>query len=288
MDDEDVEAAVEERRRWLAVELGDAAKCFSLALFGATVSTYDMRSAGRAAHTVDGEPVWLRVVLEDPDYQPHCRWDGNVSANAITGVPKPVVRRWRDWDAGEYAPGRRVRAEVMDLAPGAAVSQDAILRTDPGLSEKWWADLAEALVALAAHPIPEPDGFDVAAVIKSHVEAHFGVHLDSDVFDSVTWTTAHTDLHWANLTAPELSIVDWETWRRAPAGYDAATLYCASLLHPPTARRVRDLFAPVLDTASGRVALLGVAARYLCLTTDDHLALEPRLVSLGRGILDRF
>ncbi|MFD8500406.1 hypothetical protein [Amycolatopsis sp. NPDC059657] len=285
MDDQDIEAAVEQRRLWLEHQLQAAADRFGVTTRGDTVNTYDMRSAGRPARTSDGEPVWLRVVLEDPDYQPHCRWDGNVTANAIANVPKPTVHQWADWAAGEYAPGRRVRGEVMDLAPGAAVSQESILHDDPGLPDQWWSDLTAAVAALAAHPVPEPDDFDLAAVIMGHVEAHFGVTLDPALFASLAWTAAHTDLHWANLAGPQLSIMDWETWRRAPAGYDAATLYCASLLHPPTARRVRDTFASVLDTATGRVALLGVAARYLCLTTDDHLQLEPHLHSLGEKLL---
>lgn len=28
-------------------------------------------------------------LFEDPDYQPACRWDGNVQANSIQGVLKP-------------------------------------------------------------------------------------------------------------------------------------------------------------------------------------------------------
>ncbi|MFI5800717.1 hypothetical protein [Streptomyces sp. NPDC051677] len=43
------------------------------------------------------------------------------------------------------------------------------------------------------------------------------------------WTTAHADVHWANLTSP-LRLLDWEAWGRAPEGFDAATLYAYSLL----------------------------------------------------------
>lgn len=287
MDDVDAEAAVEERRRWLAAQLQAAADRFHLAPFGETVTTYDMRSAGRTARTGDGGQVWLRVVLADPDYQPRCRWDGNVTANAITGVPKPVVHHWADWDAGDYAPGRRVRGEVMSLAPGNAVCPDGILRHDPALPDQWWTGLENALTALAQHPVPGHDEHDTVDVITGNVRDHFGVDLAPTVFDSVVWTTAHTDLHWANLTGPRLCIVDWETWRRPPAGYDAATLYCASLLHAPTAHRVRELFNPVLDTHSGQLALLAVIGRFLCLTGEDQLELEPLLLAMGKNVLDR-
>lgn len=59
--------------------------------------------------------------------------------------------------------------------------------------------------------------------------AYFGLRLD---LSSITWTAAHCDLHWGNVTAPTLTILDWETWGKAPARYDAATLVCTSLLQP--------------------------------------------------------
>lgn len=45
------------------------------------------------------------------------------------------------------------------------------------------------------------------------------------------WTTAHADVHWANLTSPLLLLGRG----RAPEGFDAATLYAYSLLQPDTA-----------------------------------------------------
>jgi hypothetical protein len=49
------------------------------------------------------------------------------------------------------------------------------------------------------------------------------------------WGTAHGDLHWANLTGPQLTLLDRERWGRAPLGYDAAHLYISSLTEPSTA-----------------------------------------------------
>lgn len=76
----------------------------------------------------------LRVVFEDPDYQPACRWDGNVAANAIAGVPKPRVLRWTDWDnEGDYKRGCRLRGEVMTLACGTTIASDSVLHGDSTL-----------------------------------------------------------------------------------------------------------------------------------------------------------
>ncbi|MGH3550400.1 MAG: phosphotransferase [Pseudonocardiaceae bacterium] len=81
------------------------------------------------------------------------------------------------------------------------------------------------------------------------VQEHFDVELPSEMFADLEWTTAHADLHWGNLRGPQLCILDWESWRPAPAGYDMATLYwnsCgwsarAATSTSPTARFVRKL-----------------------------------------------
>ncbi|WP_156893751.1 aminoglycoside phosphotransferase [Actinokineospora enzanensis] len=253
------------------------------------MNTYDMRSAGTVASDGDAD-VWLRVVVEDLDYQPACRWEGNVEANAITGVPKPRVLRWKDWENHEdYLKGRRVRAEVMTLAPGRSVSPDAVLFTDPELPDTWWSDLRNGLAALAAHPVPQDDPVDSIGFVARGVAQHFDRQLDPEQFGDLVWVTSHADLHWGNLVGPELSILDWESWRRAPAGYDAATLYCNSLLIPNIAERVQHTFADVLDTPTGHFALLFAVVRYLAHigSGSDADALEPSLRPLGESLLSK-
>lgn len=261
MDTEDVEQAVEERRVWLLGQLKAAAPRFGLELVGEVVNTYDMRSAGATARDGDRD-VWLRVVVEDPDYQPACRWNGNVEANAIRGVPKPEVLQWSDWtNTDSYLHGRRLRGEVMTLAPGSTIAPDSVLLDDPKLPETWWHDLDAALAALAAHPVNMDDELGAMQYTINGARAHLDIDLPDEIFAGLEWTTAHADLHWGNLRGPELCILDWESWRPAPAGYDTATLYCTSMLHPPTAERLRA--RPVFSTRSGQIALLFAIVRYL-------------------------
>jgi thiamine kinase-like enzyme len=77
------------------------------------------------------------------------------------------------------------------------------------------------------------------------------------------WTTVHGDLHWGNLLAPDLGILDWEMWGRGPAFFDAAYLYCHSLAVPEIAERVLREFGDVLNTADGAVAQLVAISRML-------------------------
>jgi hypothetical protein len=258
---EDIEHAVEERRSWLDNQLVDAAPRLGVELVGEVVNTYDMRSAGAVARDGDVE-VWLRVVVEDHDYQPACRWDGNIDANHIHGIPKPHVLRWTDWQStDDYLAGRRLRSEVMTLAPGITIAPGGVLHEDPRLPENWWRDLGSALDTLAAFPMNRDNELGAVRYTINGLRQHFNVVLDEGAFTDLTWTTTHADLHWGNLRGPELCILDWESWRPAPAGYDAATLYCNSVLHPPTAQRIRAM--PVLNTRGGQFALLSAICRYL-------------------------
>ncbi|CRK60509.1 hypothetical protein [Alloactinosynnema sp. L-07] len=288
MTDEEIEQAVEQRRLWLLDQVDLAATHLGAQLTGAeVVNTYDMRSAGTVA-TDSGTEVWLRVVTEDPDYQPACRWDGNVTANAIEGVPKPDVLRWVDWDnRTEYRNGCRMRAEVMTLVPAKAIAQDAVLTTDPGLPETWWSDVRTAIDALAKNPVPPRSEVDTVGFTLRGVEREFGVQLNASLFDMAEWTTAHADLHWSNITGPDLWLLDWESWRRDLLGYDAATLLCNSLLVPHVADRVQAVFADQLDTPTGRLALLAAVVRYLANADEGGIgeALAPSLRKIGDEVL---
>lgn len=284
---EDVERAVEERRVWLGKQLDDVASLLGVDPLGDVVNTYDMRSAGTIARH-DGQDVWLRVVVEDKDYQPACRWDGNVEANAIRGVPKPDVLKWTDWqNTDTYLNGRLLRGEMMTLAPGVTIASGGVLHDDPRLSQTWWHDLDVALDALATLPVDWDNEVGTIRYTINSTREHFDLTLDESAFADLEWTTAHADLHWGNLRGPDLCILDWETWRPAPAGYDAATLYSNSLLHPPTARRIRAM--PVLDTHTGQFALLSAICRYLNTIGDgsDLDELEGLLRTEADRILSR-
>lgn len=70
------------------------------------------------------------------------------------GVAKPEVLRWADWHhTDSYLAGRRLRGEVMTLAPGSTIAPGGVLLDEPHLPESWWADLGAALDDLAAHPV---------------------------------------------------------------------------------------------------------------------------------------
>ncbi|MGK4580176.1 hypothetical protein [Kitasatospora sp. HPMI-4] len=167
-------------------------------------------------------------------------------------------------------------AELYDaVAVPTITTHEPVLRAAPDLDDAWWDGLAGALDAIATVPSKR------VAVRQEYLDRampeYLGVRIDTVV---PAWTTAHGDLHWANLTGPTLTVLDWEGRGLAPAGYDAALLHAYSLLVPDTAAEVRQRLGHILDTPSGRFAELVVITELLqTVGRGDNLELEEPLRS---------
>lgn len=216
------------------------------------------RSIG--AHvTNDRGDWWLRVVRELTAWTGGDFWRGNAEATAITGVPKPAVTWIEEWDDGDV----QFRAELMTLIRANRCAATEPLRDTITLSDTWWSTLRHSVDRVANWRTGRTC-LDQETVTR-RLLAFCGPAVDATV---TAWTTAHGDLHWANITEPQFYILDWEGWGLAPAGYDAAILYCHSLLVPAVARRVHATFADILDSEPGRLAQLYTITRLLLRIED--------------------
>jgi hypothetical protein len=238
---------------WMRDLLTSAAARFGLTITGAPVFGWRERSIGaEATGPTDGR--WLRVVTEHIQWAHGDYWTGNTDAAALHGITKPRVLDTAEWEEGP----RRIRAEVMTLAPGWPCSPTDVLRSELRLPRDWWAELRRSLDTLAATPTRRtcvsPDE------LTGRISAQLGVSIDPD---AASWATVHGDLHWANLHAPTFALLDWEAWGSGPAALDAATLYCYSLTAPATARLVFHEFRDQLESPAGTIAQLYAIARLL-------------------------
>ncbi|WP_369185348.1 hypothetical protein [Streptomyces sp. Y1] len=229
------------------------------------------RTLGRPVASASGEG-WLRLVSAPADKVGGKLWEGPQEAERLMppAVPRPHLRERRTWTED----GHGYLAELYDKVTASTITTDEpILREAPDLDNAWWDGLSTALAAIATIPS------DRVAVRQEYLDRampkYLGIPIDTKV---PAWTTAHGDLHWANLTSPALTVLDWEGWGVAPAGYDAALLYSYSLLVPDTAALVRHRLAHVLDTPAGQFAELVVITELLQTTTrGDNLDLEEPL-----------
>ncbi|MFH8642292.1 phosphotransferase [Streptomyces goshikiensis] len=240
-----------------------AAEAFGLRATGRRVWGYQGRTLSAAAG-----PHWLRLVCAETGTEGGTLWNGPSASRTLpASVPRPDLFRIRDWTTDRYA----YRAELYAFAPDPVVSPRPVLDEDPGLPEAWWKEMSTALQALA-EVRPPADREAVREEYLRRVIPEFTGHQ----VDAVTWTTAHGDLHYGNVTRGP-HILDWEGWGRAPYGYDAATLYLYALLVPETAARIRTELAPVLGRPEARTGLLTVAAQIL--QAQDRTSFYAELAS---------
>ncbi|WP_236574576.1 aminoglycoside phosphotransferase [Nocardiopsis sp. FR26] len=213
------------------------------------------RSNGTAGFRTDAD-TWVRLGWRRSTHVDVPSWTGTEEAAAvIRGVPRPAWIAAATWSD----PGRGVvwKAEETSLAPASAVSATAEVVVDPRLPESWWSDLKAGLAALGEHTT------DRRALEQTHltrrVHEVYGTGVDTRVPDDA-WACAHGDLGYANLTGPELVLLDWESWGMAPVGWDAACLWSASLGVPDVADRVVEEFAEPLFSKSGLLCRLLLCA----------------------------
>ncbi|GAB3173625.1 hypothetical protein GCM10027059_44990 [Myceligenerans halotolerans] len=230
------------------------------------------RTLGIKVRTADGGDAWLRIASASADWADEPDWVGNAEAVGpqFAAIPKPHLLGSLDWADGV----RIARADLMTYVPDQALATGLVLDHPVDLPDVWWQRLRAGLGSLSTIDTERVMADEESMWLR--ILALFGVEVDPSRVD---WTVAHGDLHFANLTALTLTILDWEDWGWAPAGYDAATLACAAVLQPDVAATVRNVFADQLTGYTGGVAQLAAASKYLAsveLGDDTEIAIPIR------------
>jgi len=226
-------------------------------------------------------PAWLRVACAPANQIDTTFWDGSLEAERSIprSVPRPRLRASHDWTHSSW----QYRAELYDRIADHPVATSSTLTTAPHLPPTWWTAVRTAL-----------DDITTVSTHRYTVRQHYldrampkflGTPIDTT---TPSWSTAHGDFHWANISAPILRILDWEGWGLAPHGYDAAVLHSYSLRLPHLATWIRSELAHLLATPSGRFAELAVITQLLHSTTrGDNLELAQPLRNRATLLLER-
>ncbi|MFC4626924.1 phosphotransferase [Promicromonospora alba] len=252
----------EDRHDWLVRHLAQAAQRLGVTIEGEPVhGLYDRTLAARTSG-----PAWLRVTAQRPEWTKDEMWDGIATAvgEPFDDIPMPRYLRSVEWTDSD----RVVRADLLTYVDGRAIGTGLVLDHHVDLSDSWWKALRAGLEPLQLMTTTERLTTSVRdRDFRDYLLALFGIEIDPDRIEMVV---SHGDLHFGNLTGPDLVILDWENWGWAPAGYDAAHLLCSAILHPDIAERVRTEFAETLDTYTGAIAQLVAASKYLHHVTNGR------------------
>lgn len=237
------------------------------------------RTIGSKASSVSG-PTWLRVQSARTDQTGGKIWEGTeLAATLLPKLAKPALLAIRDWDVDGFA----YRAELTEFIADPVCSPDPVLREELDLPQSWFTELRANLALIAE---VDTDRTVISQDYLDRTMPKFLPLIPGRATQAPAWATAHGDIHFANLTAPRLRLLDLEGFGRAPVGYDAATLYTYSLLAPRTAARVYSEFADVLTSKAGRFAQLAIVTELLqSCTRGDNLDLRDALEERARVLL---
>lgn len=266
----------------IAVEdiLNHVEAVFSVSLDrGSAAYGWQGKTAGFATRA--SPAAWVRISCRPVGEMNERIWTGEECASVLTDVAKPILLRSLRWLDADQA--LVWRADELTHTRSALISATPEITSDPGLPTAWWLELKASLTALADHRTVR------VGVRQDLVNRRIAEISEGSVDPAVEeWSTAHVDLHWANLTSPTCEILDWEGWGMGPRGLDAATLWGYSLDVPAVAEYIVKEFADDLASRSGKIAQLFICAELLRMIVnfDDHPELKEPLTVAARHLVD--
>ncbi|MEZ5820330.1 MAG: hypothetical protein R3D82_05945 [Xanthobacteraceae bacterium] len=211
------------------------------------------KSAGGRIRFGDGSLGWLKV-SGVPVGTMNPRRQREASPRVRNDIPTPQVFRTIQWTSKAI----RWQATTMSLVVFPTV--DRFLADGGSLAgdDEWIARLRTALSQIAALTCSHH------CMTQEYVAHAILPRFGPDAPHVATeWHTAHGDLSWGNLTAPELFVLDWESWGLAPRAYDAAYLTVHSMEDVDLMLRLEQEFADEFSSSSGCVGLLVACAEML-------------------------
>lgn len=153
--------------------------------------------------------TWVRIECRGIERLDGQGW-GLEAAAVLADVPIPqwyAGMSWHDLD-------RRVmwRADETQLIEHKPIGRSSAADTLP---DSWWSAFDAAMDELAAANTPRLATPDLEPISVERVEAAISKIFPDAAAPIEQWMTAHADLNWANMTGPDLWILDWEDWGRA-------------------------------------------------------------------------
>jgi hypothetical protein len=258
--------------------LGEGCRRLGVAPVGDMHTGYSRRSVGTVATARDGSRSWVKLSALR-GRSTHWLREGELSIELCQGVARPTLLASSQWTDGN----RHFAATQWPLAAAPSVEPTPWAGANASqVSDQWIDELKGALSTLGKIQTErsryQPD------MVGKMIRRCFGFRAPRVAEE---WCVAHGDLQWSNLTAPSLTLLDWECWGHAPRGYDAAYLVATSCTDPELVSRLERAFADDLQTESGRVARLLALANLIGLVKARWL--DPRyrrpLKAMARRVL---
>lgn len=235
---------------------------------------YSGRTAGAPVETSDGHQLWLRVA--GAASRDNRLFRADAEADKFIGLPKPALVEQSDW----VHAGINWRARLVTLAdasvevnPWAGTSADSV-------TDDWIGELKQSLDRL--HENSSSQTHISSDALKQWLYDSHQIEYD---FPENEWRLSHNDLNWSNLTAPKLSILDWEWHGLSPVGFDSGLLIAYSCKNKQLVRRLESAFEADFETFTGCAARAFATDQLLSAAMNGWL--DPSMVAPLDSMLDR-
>ena len=223
----------------------------------------------------DGNKFWSKLTSSKQEAACGREWEGEASAGLLNLQHKPRLHGIYDIETNGFVE----RLIVTDEAVSPIVGPHPWQISNPGLiNAVYISQLVNSLEELSFQETQRVNTrFDL---VQRRVRERWGVSVQEE---ECIWVTVHGDLHWANLTAPKLTILDWEGWGKGLSYQDIALLFAFTGLFPDVQNVIRSVLGPGLESQPGRLSLMFVTAELLRMADlyGDHPQLVPSLTCLG-------
>jgi hypothetical protein len=213
--------------------------------------------------------TWVRIERRPRSRIDGQGWNGIEAAAALEGIRQPrwiAGMSWRDAEVSAMW-----RADETELVAAAPVKSGGRLTVDPMLPDAWWTTLNTSLNSLAVQETTRVATPDTMTITQDGVRRTICETFGLSIGTVDEWVPAHADLNWANVTAPDCWVLDWEDWGLAPRGFDSATLWVDSLAVPTLAARAWYERRADLESKDGRLMILFNLAKVIEYGPDDPL-----------------
>lgn len=201
------------------------------------------KAFGAVVETADGNRYWLKVF--GVTFRDNANRLAEIRADEIVGIRKPSLVAQCDWgDAGIH-----YTARLTTLANAAVECNPWASAAAAELPESWFNDLMTTLNDLSAHA---STGTHLKRkTLEDWLLCRYQIRYE---FPQDDWRLSHNDLNWSNVTAPVLSVLDWEWHGYSPVGYDPGRLIAFSCRHERLVSRLERAFASCFASFTGLAA----------------------------------
>src|SRR5680860_372520 len=234
--------------------------------------SWDSMSISAGVKNGDGDRFWVKITV-CPNKIPPDNWQIEKMTDKLDPkVIRPGLIKFEEWNNNSHL----YKATIHSFISDRSISTTPVIDTETRLPYEWFHALNSILSTL------EQEKTTRITIRQEQVTAVIQKELGQSVDATIqNWNTIHGDLHWGNITYPQLAILDWDTWGLGPASYDVALLAGFAVNNEVVLASINEVFHDKLSSRDGLLMQFYtlIEIRDIISKHGDYVELKPRVGS---------